>query len=386
MKPVPVLHIITKLEFGGAQQNTLYTVAALDRTRFTPVLMTGPEGYLMDHARELGITPVIVPSMERPIRPAGDWRAYRETVRLLEPYRGGPAIVHTHSSKAGILGRWAGRRIGVPVIVHSIHGFGFTPGQNLAKRTLLRTAERLTAGITDQFIAVSHSNRADGIRYGLFPPERCSVIRSGFDLDVFRNAGPIAPELLRELGVPEGSPLVLMVACLKHQKAPLDFAAVAALVAREVPEARFILAGDGELMDPLRREIRRLGLDGTFIPAGWREDVPRLMKSSRVVVLTSRWEGLPRVIPQAKAAARPVVATAVDGSREAVREGIDGYLCSPGDVAALAERVVRLLKDPEGARRMGEEGSRSVEEFDRDAMVRKQEDLYERLLREKGMW
>jgi glycosyltransferase involved in cell wall biosynthesis len=110
------------------------------------------------------------------------------------------------------------------------------------------------------------------------------------------------------------------------------------------------------------------------------------MKSSRVVVLTSKWEGLPRVIPQAKAVGRPVVATAVDGSVEAIRDGIDGYLCSPGDVGSMADRVIRLLKDKDLADRMGREGSRVVDEFDQDTMVRKQEELYERLLKEKGIW
>ena len=126
-------------------------------------------------------------------------------------------------------------------------------------------------------------------------------------------------------------------------------------------------------------------LGKVFHPLGWREDIPRLMKASDVVVLTSRWEGLPRVIPQAKAAGRPVVATGVDGSVEAIVDGVDGYLCPPGDVGALADRLLALLSDPVSARRMGEAASRSVDEFDRDVMIRKQEDLYIRLLDEKGL-
>lgn len=386
MSRVPVIHVITKLEFGGAQQNTLHTVASLDRERFEPVLMTGPGGYLMSEARDLGLDLKTAPNMERAIRPGADAAAYRELVRLLEPYRGRPAIVHTHSSKAGILGRWAARKARVPVIIHSIHGFGFTPAQSPPRRFLFQTAERLTSRVTDHFIAVSEANRKDGIRYGLFGPERCSVIRSGFDLDRFRNAQPVKPDLLLDLGIPHGSPLVLMVGCLKPQKAPMDFVKLAAETHREIPQARFLLAGDGELRDVLVNEIKRLGLSDVLLPLGWREDIPELMKSSRVVVLTSRWEGLPRVIPQAKAVGRPVVATAVDGSVEAIREGIDGYLCQAGDVGSLVDRVVRLLKDPDLADRMGREGNRVVGEFDQDTMVRKQEDLYERLLKEKGLW
>jgi len=383
---VPVVHVITKLEFGGAQQNTLYTAASLDRERFEPVLIAGSGGYLMPVARDLGLDLKIVPSMERAIRPGADTAAYRELGRLLEPYRGRPAVVHTHSSKAGILGRWAAHKARIPVIIHSIHGFGFTPAQSPPKRFFLRAAEKFTSRVTDHFIAVSEANRVDGVRYGLFGPERCSVIRSGFDLDEFRGARAMDEGLREELGVGPSSPIVLMVACLKPQKSPLDFAQLASFVRKEVPEARFLVAGDGELKDALNREVKRLGLEDVFFPLGWREDIPRLMKSSQVVVLTSRWEGLPRVIPQAKAVGRPVVATAVDGSVEAIRDGVDGYLCSPGDVDFMADRVVSLLKDPDLADRMGREGNRVVDEWDQDTMVRKQEELYERLLREKGLW
>jgi glycosyltransferase involved in cell wall biosynthesis len=224
------------------------------------------------------------------------------------------------------------------------------------------------------------------VNYGLFEPARCTVIRSGFDLDLFRAAGKLEPDILGDLGVPRGCPMVLMVACLKPQKAPLDFVRLAARVHREFPEARFLLAGDGEMRPALEKEVHRRGIKDVFLAPGWREDIPQLMRSSLAVVLTSKWEGLPRVIPQAKAAGRPVVATAVDGSVEAIRDHVDGYLCQPGDVNSMADRVIRLLKDPDLADRMGREGARMVDEWDQDTMVLKQEELYERLLKEKGIW
>jgi glycosyltransferase involved in cell wall biosynthesis len=382
---VPVIHIITKLEFGGAQQNTLFTVATLDPERFEPVLITGQEGYLMKDARRLSVELRVAHSMERSINPVLDIMAFRELVSFLKPYGGRPSIVHTHSSKAGILGRWAARRAGIPLILHSIHGFGFTPGQSPLKRWFYRSTEKFTSRITDHFIAVSHSNREDGIRYGLFKPDKCTVIRSGFDLERFRTAEAADVELSGDPGFMQGAPLVLMVACLKPQKAPLDFVRVAAMVHRELPETRFLLAGDGELKKHLLAAVRKTGLDNIFFHLGWRDDVPQLMKASQVVVLTSLWEGLPRVIPQAKAAGRPVVATAVDGSVEAILDGVDGYLCEPGDVNGMAKRVVRLLKDSEEASRMGLKGSESVQAWDQDVMVRKQEELYERLLAQKGL-
>lgn len=385
MNRVPVVQVITKLEFGGAQQHALHIAASLDRERFEPVLITGPEGYLMEEARKMGIDLRVAPSMERPVNPLADARAYRELVEHFRPFRNRPAIVHTNSSKAGVLGRWAARRVKIPLILHTIHGFGFTPGQGLVANRLFKTAEKVTSSFTDHFVAVSDKNREDGIALGIFPPEKCTVIRSGIDLDEFLGAEPVETETLLDLGIPAGAPLVLMVACLKPQKAPLDFVEVAALAHREVPQARFLLAGDGELRRTLEKEVARSGLKEVFFPLGWREDVPGLMKSSQVVVLTSRWEGLPRVIPQAKAAGRPVVATAVDGSMEAVREGVDGFLCPAGDVAALADRVIRLLKDPEKARAMGRRGLDMVPEWDQKTMVRDHEELYERLLEEKSL-
>ncbi|TNF50697.1 glycosyltransferase family 1 protein [bacterium] len=385
MSSVPVVHIITKLEFGGAQQNTLYTVRNLDRIRYRPVLITGPGGYLMPEARRMDVPLYVAQSLAREISPLNDFKAHREIIGILRSVAPGPAIVHTHSSKAGIVGRWAASRYGIPIIIHSIHGFGFTPSQGAVKRSLLRTAERRTSRITDHFIAVSFSNRQDGVKYGFFKEDRCTVIRSGFDLDRFRNASSLGDEFYREQGIPTGSPIVLMVACLKPQKAPLDYVHVARLVADMRPDVHFLLAGDGELRDDLTREVERCGLSDNFHLLGWREDVPELMKTSHVVVLTSLWEGLPRVIPQAKASGRPVVATAVDGSREAVREGEDGYLCSPGDVKGMSERVLTLLNDPDRARIMGEAGSRAVDGFDRDKMVKDQEDLYRRLLDAKGI-
>ena len=206
MNPVPVVHIITQLEFGGAQQNTLYTVSRLDREKFEPVLVTGPGGYLMKEARELDVPLHVAGSLQRKIRPPADLAAFREIVGILRSLPRPPVIVHTHSSKAGILGRHAARRARVPIVIHSIHGFGFTPRQPLLLRKTLIGVERMTSGYTDHFIAVSRSNRDDGVRYGLFPPERCSVIRSGFDLDLFKTARSNREDLSGELSIPVESP------------------------------------------------------------------------------------------------------------------------------------------------------------------------------------
>ncbi len=385
MTPVKVVHIITMLELGGAQRNTLHTVSRLDRARFSPVLAAGPGGELMEESRALGVPLEIVPHLTRPISPLRDLAACRELAAMLRRRHPDAGIVHTHSSKAGIVGRWAARLAGVPVIVHTIHGWGMTPAQGGMLQKAILMAERATARVTTRFIAVSERNRRDGVLWGVFPPEKCVVIRSGVDLAAFSSARSDREGLARETGIPAAAPLVLMPACLKPQKDPLAFAAAAARVHRRRPEAHFAVAGDGELAAPLRAEVERLGLADCFHLLGWRRDLPRLMAGAAVVVLTSRWEGLPQVIPQARSAGRPVVATAVDGAPEAVQDGVNGFLVPPGDPAAAADRIISLLSDPALARRMGEAGRAGLAEWDRDAMVRAQERLYLELLEEKGV-
>src|SRR5436309_5831516 len=166
---IRVLHVITQLELGGAQQNTLYTCGHLDRDRFEPMLACGPGGYLDDEARALADVPVhFLPSLVRPVRPHRDLLAVASLARLFSQAR--PAVVHTHSSKAGIAGRWAAWLAGVPRVVHSIHGFGFHDGQRPAVRRAFVAVERMTSRITTRFIAVSHANRETGATLRLFPP------------------------------------------------------------------------------------------------------------------------------------------------------------------------------------------------------------------------
>ena len=377
-----VCHVITRLELGGAQQNTLYTCRRLDRTRFSVQLVSGPGGLLDDEARALAdVTYEQCAALHREVRPGRDVRAWLDLARRLR--RLAPDIVHTHSSKAGILGRLAARRAGVPRIVHSVHGWGFTPNQPWVVRRAFVLAERLAAGVTDRFVAVSHANVARGVAERIAPHERFTVIRSGVECARFREAAEreAGIGLREEIGVPRDAPLAGMIACLKPQKAPVDFVRVAARAAAEVPGAHFLIAGDGVLRGEVERAVRDSGLARRFHLLGWRRDTERIVAALDVLVLTSLHEGLPRVVPEAMAAGRPVVATAVDGTPEAVRPGETGYLHPPGSVEAIAADVVRLLRDPALRSRMGGAARARVAEWDIDAMVRAQERLYEELAR-----
>ena len=383
---VRVCHVITRLELGGAQDNTLYTVSHL-RAPFVPSLLCGPGGILDEEASRLGVPVRFVPSLQRPIRPHRDLAALARLVRLFREVR--PDIVHTHSSKAGMVGRLAARLAGVPNVVHTIHGYGFHAGQPWPLHRALVGAERLAARATSHFIAVSRANLEAGVALGLFGRDRVTLIRSGVHLEAFEeatrgSAGREARDLLRrELGVPLDTPLVGMIACLKPQKSPRTFVEVAARVVRQAPRAVFVLAGDGELRLEVERRIRDLSLSASVRLLGWRRDVPRLMAALDVLLHTSLWEGLPRVLPEAIAASVPIVATGVDGTLDIVRDGETGIVCAPLDADGLATGVLRLLDDRHLASALARSARAVLPEFDMDGMVRAQERLYLTLLHDR---
>lgn len=377
-----VCHLITKLELGGAQQNTLYTCSQLDPQQFEVSLIAGPGGELDQQASRAAYPFEISPQLVRPIAPAADLRALIDLTRRLKRLQ--PAIVHTHSSKAGILGRMAASLAGVPVIVHTVHGWGFHPGQTWAKRALFIWLERAMALITTQWIVVSRANAEQGQRRRIAPREQFELIRSGVELNRFRRARNNG-RLRAELQLTDDQLLVGMVACLKPQKAPLDFVAVAEQVIQQHPNALFVLVGDGELRGDVENAIATAGLEQNVRLLGWRRDVPHVVGDLDLLLLTSRHEGLPRVIPEAMAAGKPVVATAVDGSPEAVTQNETGFLRAAGDVDGLASDVTRLLSDSALRQRMGSAAAERVEPWDIDEMVRRQEQLYQRLLQRVGL-
>ncbi|MCK5379367.1 MAG: glycosyltransferase family 4 protein, partial [Acidobacteria bacterium] len=345
-----VLHIITRLELGGAQRNTLFTAGNLDRSQFSVGLAWGPGDELDSEAMEIeDLERFEISALIRPIAPRMDLRALRELRRAISSFS--PDIVHTHSSKAGILGRRAAHLEKIPVVIHSIHGWGFTPLQSPVKRRLLVAAERWVAPWTDHFIAVSQANIDQGRALGLLGDDT-SLIRSGIDLSPFRQLPDPVP-VRRRLDIPDGVPVVTQIGNLKSQKAPLDFVRVAAIVASTNPEVHFVMAGDG----PLRAQVEDLAgeleiADRLHLP-GWWHDVPGLLAATDVAVLTSRHEGLPRAVVEALAAGVPVVATAVDGTPEVVRDGINGFLAPPGEVELLAAGVCTLLEDDDRRKVMG---------------------------------
>jgi glycosyltransferase involved in cell wall biosynthesis len=376
---VRVCHIITRLIVGGAQENTLASVIGLRRLAgyecmdLVSGVESGAEGSLVEAARRGGVEPVWVKSLRRSINPVHDARAFFELRTWLR--RGRYDIVHTHSGKAGFLGRLAARAAGVPVVLHTIHGPSFGAFQSAPVNAALRLAEHIAGSMTTHFVSVADAMSRLSLDSGIGRPENYTTIRSGFDVDSFATAKPDAA-LRDRLG---GGPVVGQLARLCELKGWEDFFEMA----RGLPGAKFLIVGDGPWRAQLEEWAMEPALRGRVHFAGLvpPADVPRYVASVDVLVHLSRREGLPRAAAQALAAGKPVVAYPLDGTPEVVVDGETGFLVPVGDGAALVDRVQRLLRDPGLAASMGRRAqARVVGEFAVATMVRRLDELYRLLI------
>jgi glycosyltransferase involved in cell wall biosynthesis len=269
---------------------------------------------------------------------------------------------------------------GTPVIVHTVHGWGHHERQHPGVRRTFILLEQLTAPITDKLIVVSPLNTEKGLADRIATPEKYVTIRSGIDLDRFRHPTRPREAVRAELGIPPDATVVGTVTRLSEQKAPLDFVSAAARIGARHPDVQFVIVGDGPLRAEVEAAITSEGLTHSVHLTGLRRDVPDLMHSFDIFALSSLWEGLPRVLPQAMAAGLPIVATAVDGNAEAVTDGVNGFLTPAGDPGALTEALLKLLRDPALAARMGQAGLARIDEFGARRMAQQIESLYEELL------
>lgn len=379
-KRIKVCHIITKLELGGAQQNTLYTVSHLDKERFEPVLITGRGGILDDEARSLpGVKVIFTSKLVRRVCPCTDsaglfrlaWHLFRER----------PDIIHTHSSKAGILGRIAGRLTGVPVIVHTFHGFGFHDRQNFIVRWIYILVERICAAFSDKLIVVAKDNIEKALSRGIGKPGQYAVIRSGVETSRIKSLTLDKDAKRKELGIAPGETVITTIGPFKPQKNLADFVSTAAKVAEKNPKCRFLMVGDGDLRPELELQIRSLEMHNKITLLGWRRDIPEILAVTDIFVMTSLWEGLPRSILEAMCSGKPVVANSVDGVKEIVQDRKTGYLAKPFDTSGMAKLIAGLTDNAKMRNEMGAAGKAYINaEFDIDHMVRQQEDLYTTLI------
>lgn len=383
---IRVAHIITRLIVGGAQENTLYTAAGLDANRYQVQVICGPqtgsEGSLIEEARRQQIALTILPDLLRQVSLLHDLKALIQLVRLFrrEKYD----IVHTHSSKAGILGRLAARLAGTPHIVHTVHGWSFHEYMPPLTRRVYILLERWMAGFSDALIVVAEKDRYKGLQAGIGRPQQYRLIRSAIPLDDFDPERVDRQVMRRELGIPPQALVVGNVGRFSAQKNPLEWVKVAGIIARLRPQVNFLLVGDGPLRSQVEAQIHAEGIAARTLLTGLRRDVPQLMAAMDVFLLTSLWEGLPRVLPQAMAMRLPVVAQRADGTAEVVRDGVNGYLFEPGESEKMAQACIALLDNPALRHEMGLQGQKIAgEKFNLRAMIQDIETLYAQLLNEQ---
>ena len=386
MKRFRVAHVITRLCKGGAQENTFHTVRLANRGRFDVDLISGPtaghEGSIEDAVCEAGIRILRVPALVRDTAPIRDLLALCALRRLFRERQ--YDIVHTHTSKAGFLGRLAAARCAVPIVVHTPHGNIFDGYFSKTTTRIFIAMERYAARRTDRIIELTPGGIEEHLAQGIGHREQYTAIFSGIDVTPYEDAVARRDETRRALGIGPEVYLVGAVGRLEPVKGFAHFIAAARIIAARLPNARFIVAGDGALASELRAQAADLGDRIQWL--GLRNDVPDLMAAMDVFVLPSLNEGMGRVLLEAGAAGTPCVAASVGGVPDIVRDGETGILIPPRDPGALGEAVCVLERDPERRRAMGRAARAAVvPAYGLDQMVARIEALYEQLIQEKRL-
>jgi glycosyltransferase involved in cell wall biosynthesis len=380
-----IVHIITRLIVGGAQENTLLSCEGQHDRGHEVTLITGPpigpEGSLMERATSHGYRVEVIDDMRRAILPMRDWRTYRGLIRRLRELR--PDVVHTHSSKAGIIGRWAAHRANVPLIVHTIHGLAFTASTSGMVNGVYKMLERKTAPITHRIVCVADAMREQSLAAGIGRAEQYVTVYSGMETRPFLEPPVPREQVRRELGLADEHVVVGTIARLFHLKGHDDLLDLAASLCERFPNLRFLWIGDGLLRSDFERRIETMKLRDRFILTGLvpPAKIPQLTNAMDILVHPSRREGLARALPQGSLAGKPIVTYDIDGNREAMIPGATGFLIPPFDRHRLREALEALLGDGCLRQEMGRKGRAfALDRFGAKVMVDALERVYRAVL------
>jgi glycosyltransferase involved in cell wall biosynthesis len=381
--------VIARLNMGGPALHVAYLSAGLKERGYDTTLVAGSlavgEESMAGVAEELGVRIFTVPELHREISPVRDLRAVYHLAGLIRELR--PEILHTHTAKAGTIGRLAAMLAGdaaPPIVVHTFHGHVLRGYFGPVRSNLFRLLERFLATRTTALVAVSPEVRDDLVALGIAPPEKFTVVRLGIELDERVGAAVDGVETRRLLGIAPDRFVVGWIGRMTGVKRTDDvLLAVRRLRDRGV-DAVLCMVGDGPDRESVERRAHQLGIVRDSVFLGYQEDVAQFYAAFDALILPSANEGTPVSAIEALAGGRPVVATDVGGVPDVVRDGVDGFLVEPGDVDAMADRLAQLAADADLRRRMGEAGAESVRE--RYAVERLLDDvdaLYRRLLEAK---
>jgi len=372
---ITVVHLVTRLELGGAQLNTLHTAEHLDPLRFDAYLLSGPGGMLKTRLAETERL-LMVPALGREIRIGKDIRALFQLLRLFKCIK--PQIVHTHSSKAGILGRLAARLAGIPVIIHSVHGFSFSPFQSFGKRYFYLLAEKFCSRLTSHFIFVSRGD-IDMAQKNKLIKDNFSLVRSGFPQEKFVRRHHDPASLKKKYGLADDHFVCGVIAPFKPQKGLFHLVEIASRVISRNPRVIFFIAGDGAQRPELESELRRRGISQNFRLPGFIKDVENAMDCFDIGLSTALWEGLPQSLVQLRLKKKAILASDISGNREVIRDGENGFLLPVEDHERFADAILKLAADGDLRSRLGNFSQEDFSEWSAEVLVARQEELYRRL-------
>ena len=390
-----ILHIITRLDMGGSAQNTLLTCHKLAR-KYEMVLVHGLslESNMTDSERKAveiqiesarvnGVKVIQIPSLLRRISPMNDIRALCDLVRIIKAEK--PDVVHTHTSKAGILGRVAAKIVRVPLIVHTPHGHVFFGHFGPILSRVFLWVERLFGILTDRVVVLTDGERSDYTDRNVYPEDKLVQIHSGVDIEKFKQSPVSAVEKKRALGLAQNGLVVGFIGWLLPIKGPMHLIKAMEDVWRDYENTVLVFIGKGDLDVDLRAAALKTGANGRVNFLGWRNDIEEIMPIFDIFVLPSLNEGMGRVLVEAMAAGKPVVASNVGGIPDLVQHDYNGLLVAPGDEKALATGIKHLISNPQKAKLMGQRGREFCRQFSVESMVEKIDSLYGQLLPESCM-
>lgn len=383
-EPIKILRLIARLNVGGPAIHVSLLTQKLSQPNYESTLVCGTidpdEGDMQYYAEERGVHPIVIPELGRSLHPVRDLVTIFRVYRLMRRLK--PDIVHTHTAKAGFVGRIAAWLAGVPVIVHTFHGHVFHGYFSPLLTRVFLLLERFTARISTAVITLSEDLRRDlAETYRITRKGKITVLPLGLDLDGFAAMPRRAGNFRQQIGVPESAPLIGIVGRLVPVKNHALFLEAAARLHVSRPDARFAIIGDGELRADLEAQVDALGLREVVTFTGWLRDLAPVYSDLDVLVISSVNEGTPVSVIEALSSGCPVVATAVGGLRDLLENGALGTLVADGDPAALSTAIDTVIADPAAHLAIADQArSRMLERYGIDRLVQDLDELYRALL------
>lgn len=370
-----ILFIITYPEMGGAQKQLLYLIEGLNKDKYSLYLCSGDKGFLKDKFSGLSfLNTCFLPEMTRDINPFYDIIAFAKLYIYIK--RNAFDIIHTHSPKASMLGRWAAFLAGRRSIVYTVHGWPFHGFMNPLLRHLCVFLEKVTALITRRIVTVSYADLYKGVKNRVSGSDKFVIIHYGLDTG---KAGDI---FSKRSSSPTADNLIVNVSCLKRQKGLTDFLDAAELVLRRREDAKFLIIGDGPLRKKLEREIAKRGLANSVWLKGWMGDLSETLARASLLAISSLWEGLPLAVIEAVASGVPVVATDTEGIRDIIKKGSNAIPVGLRDADAMASAVLRIMDkyDSWNRRVLSARKRFDSDYWSKERMVTQTEKLYQEVL------